>query len=52
MIWLQLKQHYVEPGILCALAPPTVSECNTTVVNTNPRSVTICQFVYVGANYK
>ena len=40
-----LKQHYVETGILCDLVPPPpmVSECNTTVVNTNPRSEIICQ---------
>ena len=37
---LPLKQHYVETGILCGLVPPTVSECNTTVLKTNPRSVT------------
>lgn len=29
-----LKQHYVEIGFLCNLSPPTVSEGNTTVVNT------------------
>ena len=28
-------QRYVEIGILCDLAPPTVSECKTNVV-TNP----------------
>ena len=37
-----------EIGILCDLAPPAVSECNTTVVNTNPRYVTIT----AGADYK
>ena len=36
-------QHFIEIGMLCDLAPPTIFECNTTVVNTNPRSVTICQ---------
>ena len=38
-----LKQHYVEISILCDLALPPVSECNNTVVNRNPRLVTICQ---------
>lgn len=28
---------------VCFGALPTVSECNATVVNPNPRSVTICQ---------
>ena len=32
--------NYIEICILCA---PTVSECNTILVNTDPRSVTICQ---------
>ena len=36
----KLKHHYVEIDTLCNLAPPTV--CKTTVVITNPRSVTIC----------
>ena len=39
----KLKQYFVEIDIRCDLAPPTVSECNTTVINTDPRSVTICQ---------
>ena len=38
-----LKQHYVEIDILDNLAPPTVSEGDTTVVKTNPRSVTMFQ---------
>ena len=38
---MHLKQHYVEIHILSKLPPPTVSECDTTVTNTNPRSVTI-----------
>lgn len=29
------KQRYVEIVILCDLAPPTISECSTTVANTN-----------------
>lgn len=37
------KKRYVAIEILCDLAPPRVSECNTTVENINPRSVTICQ---------
>ena len=35
MVQVNLKQHYVENGIVCNLAPPTISECNTTVINTN-----------------
>ena len=27
-LFATLKQHYVENGILCDLAPPSVSECN------------------------
>lgn len=30
-----LKQHHAEIVLLCDLAPPTASECNTTVVNTD-----------------
>lgn len=30
--WKNVKQNYVEIYILCDLAPPTVPECNTTVV--------------------
>lgn len=30
-------EECVEMGILCDLAPPTISECNTTVLNTNPK---------------
>lgn len=41
-----LKQHCVEVGTLCDWAPPTVSECIATVVNTNPRFVTICQALH------
>lgn len=37
----RLKQRYVEIAILCDLAPPTVSERKTNVINTNPKSVTI-----------
>lgn len=37
-----LKQQYGEIVMLCDLAPPTISECNTTVVNTDLRSVTMC----------
>lgn len=37
-----LKHQYGEIVMLCDLAPPTVSECNTTVVNTDLRSVTMC----------
>ena len=33
-----LKQHCAETGILCDLAPPTVSECNNTVCNYKPNS--------------
>lgn len=35
------KHHYVEMSILFDLVPPTVSEVNTNVVNTKPRSGTI-----------
>ena len=38
VLFTTLKQHYVEIGILCDVAPPTVYKCKTTVVNTNPRS--------------
>ena len=38
-----IKQHYVETGILWDLVPPTVTDCDTTVVHTNPSSVAICQ---------
>lgn len=31
---ISLKHHYVKIGIFCV---PTVSERNTTVINTNPR---------------
>lgn len=34
-----LKQNYAEIGIMCNLAPPTVSESNATVVNPNE---TVC----------
>lgn len=39
-----LKQHHVETGILCNFPPPppTVSVCNTTHMNANPRPVTVC----------
>ena len=43
MYMRNLKQRYAEEGILFNWAPPAVCECNTTVVSTNPRSVTICQ---------
>ena len=33
-ICITLKQRYVEISILCSLVPPTVSEGNSTVVNT------------------
>ena len=33
------KQHYMVIGIFCDLASPAVSECNTTVATTNPRSL-------------
>lgn len=36
-----LKQHYVEIGILYNVVSPAVSECNKTVISTNPRSITI-----------
>lgn len=32
---MTLKQQYADTAIMCTLAPPTVSECNATVVNTN-----------------
>ena len=46
-----LKQYCVEIGILWDLAPPTVSECNTTVVNKIPG---LWQLIRrnVGADYK
>ena len=41
-----LVEQYIKAALgggshLCDLAPTTVSECNNTVENTNPRSVTI-----------
>lgn len=42
-----LKHHYVDIGFLCYLAPPTVSECNTTVIKANPRFVTDCCSFYL-----
>lgn len=42
VIALYLKQHNVEVGSLCDLAPPSFSESNNTVVNEICRSVTIC----------
>lgn len=38
-----LKQNYVEIVIVCDLAPPAGYESNSTIVNTDPRSVTLCQ---------
>lgn len=40
-----LNQHYVRIVILCDLATPTVSECNTTAINTNPRCWKVCQML-------
>lgn len=44
------KQHYVEMGILCDLTPSTVTECNATVLITNPRSGQI--WYNLDADYK
>ena len=49
-LFLQFKQYY-EIGILYDLAPPTVLKCNTTVVNTDLRSVIVIRH-NVGANYR
>lgn len=38
-----LKQNYVEIVIVCDSAPPAGYESNSTSVNTDPRSVTLCQ---------
>lgn len=38
-----LKQNYVEIVIVCDSAPPAGYESNSTIVSTNPRSVTLCQ---------
>ena len=47
---IPLQKLCVEIGIICSLMPPTVSECNTTVVKRNPRSVAVrCN---VGAHSK
>lgn len=37
-----LKQNYAEIGIMCNLAPPTVSESNATVVNPNETVFEVC----------
>ena len=41
-----VKEHHFELSILCNLTPPIVSECNTTVVDTNPRSVSFSTVIY------
>ena len=43
--------YVVKATFVCYLALPTVSECNTTVVNTNPSSASICQ-MKVPTTYK
>ena len=44
MLWMPvLKQHYVEIDLCVIWRSSIVTKGNTTVVNTDPRSVTICQ---------
>lgn len=45
-----LKQHHIEilNGTFWDLAPPTVHECNTAVVNTKPRFLQqYCHMLYI-----